>query len=218
MQTELDALAKAGEPTSAEQIQSPDIPDDQNAAVFWGHAIAAINDNVNTPVQSNLEYESYPPWSAEWHEALESGVNGNSNALALTPADPRVFPGQLEDSPGAAAVGHRFARPEACATSPTLSATRRCMPICMATITRRSMRSRSMSPGRDLDQQPFLVSNLVSIGITSLAMDRLQIILPDLQIEGAKQNSTTTGADRQLGRNSALCCGSFQMTAMTADF
>ena len=46
---------------------------------------------------------------------------------------------------------------------------------------------------RDLDQQPFLVSHLVSIGMTAVAMQRLQVILPDLQIEEAKTNPTTTG-------------------------
>jgi hypothetical protein len=188
---EIATIRAAGEPVTVEDIKDPDVPDAENAAILWNQAMAAINGNVNTPAQSNLEYHDYPPYSDEFLHLLETGVKGNGKALALA---------RQARSRTAVNWKIQFSSPLVNTMLPSLNQARD-----LANVVGDSALHAHMYGGdfeavervrdvrrlsEDVRRQPFLVSYLVAVGIGALALNRLEIIAPELQIETSPQAAT----------------------------
>lgn len=182
LEREIAKVRAAGEPVTVDDIQQPDIPDGENAAVSWSLAMAAINSNVNTPGQSNLEYENYPPYSAEFLQLLETGVNGNAKALALARQARSRSKVNWKTPLTTPLLNNR----------PSLNQARDLANIVGDSALHAHLHGDDLEAvervrdvrrlAQDIDRQPFLVSHLVSIGIQALALSRLEVITPDLQI------------------------------------
>jgi hypothetical protein len=181
----LDKAAAAGEVTKIEQLSS-NIPDEQNAAVIWNLAMAAVNRNVNTPRQSNLTYHSYPPWSDEWHQTLEQGVSGNTKAIALA-----------RQARAKTLVDWKLpiASPLSAVMLPNLNNARNLANVLADGSLHAHIHGddfEAIEHLRDLHRlgqdigKPFFISHLVGIGIKAMMASQLMSSAPDLVIENSR--------------------------------
>lgn len=79
---ELDRLRAAGRPVTPSDLDPPPLPDEQNAAKLWIAAAGALDPNLESPRNSNLQYADHPPLPAEWWTLARGSYEQNRPALA----------------------------------------------------------------------------------------------------------------------------------------
>jgi len=77
------SLAAAGEPITFEQLVSPPAPGDVSAWAVEQQAVAAIDQRVETPSESALEYRGYPPFPPEWIKLAAASEVANVSMFAF---------------------------------------------------------------------------------------------------------------------------------------
>jgi hypothetical protein len=72
-----------GDPVLPQDFPAANVPDDQNAAKYFADAAAAMDQNNWPPSSSNLRYNDYPPFPAEWYRLADAAVVANTKTLEL---------------------------------------------------------------------------------------------------------------------------------------
>lgn len=182
---EIRQIQARGEPILPSDFELSPVPDDQNAAEYFTMAAAAVNPKADSPRASDMEYPAYLPMSGEWYAMAEKARNGNWPALALvrqakqfsgvdwkirykTPMINTLLSGlngmrHLANLVGDVALYEHLQGNDA-----------------EALVRLEELFHLSMS----VDQEPVLVSHLVSIGILAMGIQDISVISPALRIEG----------------------------------
>lgn len=190
LQARVDAYRKAGEATTAEEIQPPTVPDEQNAAALYTQAGSVVNTKVYCPSASSYTFGEDLPYPPEWHTLARRAIEVNPKPLELARqaslrqgADWGIrirsrmpnqsFPNfnaqrNLANLLGDAAVYEHFHGDDARAISDIRTL---------------------LHQARTLNQYPFVLSKLVGIGIEALAVARLEVIAGDLRIGSGPSTS-----------------------------
>ena len=83
---QLSVLRARGQPIDPAQITHPAVPDDNNAVVVYRKAIAVLDEHVDCPRNSNLEYPGYFPRPARWMELAQASEKAQAPAFAFARA------------------------------------------------------------------------------------------------------------------------------------
>ncbi|HYE17313.1 MAG TPA: hypothetical protein VEA69_02655 [Tepidisphaeraceae bacterium] len=86
-----DAARQRGEATGAAEIRLSSPPTNEDAWPVVVRAIAALVPSVESPRQSNLEYTAYPPYGPKWYALAEAAEKAHGPAFA-TARQARSFP------------------------------------------------------------------------------------------------------------------------------
>jgi len=83
LQAQIDAIAASHEPFFEKDFAVAPLPDDRNAAVLWQRVFAACPTIGDSPSNSNLQYQDYPPFPPEWHQKENNSIVVNAKLLNL---------------------------------------------------------------------------------------------------------------------------------------
>jgi hypothetical protein len=83
-QAQLDLISARHEPVYASDLESPAVPDAQNAAQYYIAAFPTISTTAICPSASNVAYQPYfPPYPPLWRQMTDQAVAADGRALAL---------------------------------------------------------------------------------------------------------------------------------------
>jgi hypothetical protein len=205
---ELEPVVAAGDPVNAAAMNPPRIPDEENGALQYRKASKILNRTVQSPANSQIDYDGYPPFPPRWHKLADRAIPANAASLAL-----------MRQARGYSRFdwGVRAASPAYSIILPQLNEARELANLtgdaayyahvhgddaeaieCVRDV---------LHEARALNVQPmFAVSHLVSAGCEALALDRLESIAPGLTIEsgddvsGAKPQAAVAPATKRMAR------------------
>jgi hypothetical protein len=83
LQAQIDAIVALHQPFRVDEVHSTPVPDDQNAAVLWKAAFAALAAKDTSPGLSGKTYADSAPLPATWFALEKQSISLNSNAVAL---------------------------------------------------------------------------------------------------------------------------------------
>lgn len=83
MQSRLDAYQRDGQKTRVEDFQPPLLADEENAAILYKQAAAAVAAGIYTPRQSAAEYDDELPPLPEWMAMTEKALSADAAAIGL---------------------------------------------------------------------------------------------------------------------------------------
>jgi len=182
---------RRGEPITASEVKLSDVTDATNAWTLQSKAAAAAVPGVDSFRTSNLEGTSTPPYGPKWVQLAEGSESVNGVLFALA-RQARAFPNarmrdELNPDPKALIfTGLNRARNLAnlLADGAQLMELRRRHAEAVERV--RDL----LHLARSLRQDPYLVSQLVAIGIEALACDSAQIIAPGLDLHAGEPGAT----------------------------
>jgi hypothetical protein len=186
LQAKLDELAARQEPVHFSDLDFSPIPNNQNAAFYYRAAIAAVSTTVFSPSASNFTFPDHPPYPASWQTMVDQAVAANPNALALahqatafdradwgtrlppSPAFPAPFP--INYFNGARNLANLLADAalQAHSHGQDAQALQRIFDL--------------LHLADAVGQRGFLIGRLVTIGIQALAVERIEVLASNLQI------------------------------------
>jgi len=181
---ELQPVIAAGEPVNAVGMNPPRIPDEENGALLYRRASKILNRTVQSPANSQIDYDGYPPFPPRWHKLADRAIPANAPSLALM----RRARGYSRFDWGVAAASPAYAillrhlneaRELANFTGDAALYFHVHGDDAEAVEFLRDV----LHEARALNVQPtFAVTHLVSAGCESLALARLEVIAPGLTI------------------------------------
>jgi hypothetical protein len=187
------AIRATGEPALVDDLNRDKVPDADNAAYYYRLAITKLNPNVLSPAASNYTYNGYPPFSRKWFAMSEASAKANQGAFDLV-REARKHPRVQWSS--------TYASPLITVILPHLNGMRD-----LANHVGDNALLKHFS-GDDADaiesikdiwatahateQQSFLITHLVAVGIRALALDRFEVIARDLTIAGRSPTTRPT--------------------------
>lgn len=188
---EAAARARGGAVTVDDLNRADDIPQATNAATYYKQATAALRP-VYGPSSSTLYWAEYPPYPPAWHKLADAAVRANGPAFTLARA---ARPHPRSD------WGTRYTSPLLMSPTMTLNTSRELANQLADAALYEHVQGDDAAAieyardvlhlSRSLDQETTLIHHLVAIGIEAVALQRLMIIAPALDI--------TPGADLPAG-------------------
>jgi hypothetical protein len=192
-------IRATGEPALVEDLNGPPIKDADNAAYYYNQAIAKLNPNAEAPAASNYTYNNYPPFPRKWYAMADASAKANQPAFNLA-REARKHP--------QAQWTKVYGSPLINVLLPHLNGIRNlanhvgdnALLLHMTGNDAEAVESLKdvWAMANACDQQPFLISHLVAVGVRALMLSRLEIIAPELTIAG--QSPTTRPSDRPATR------------------
>ena len=83
LQRAIAEIQARGEPIFPADFVMPQVPDEQNYLTYLKQAIAAMDTKVESPSQSDMEYDPYPPFPPKWHEMTSAAIAASPNTFKL---------------------------------------------------------------------------------------------------------------------------------------
>lgn len=83
LRSALAEIRARGEPIDPADFVLPNVPDDQNYVTYLEKALAAVDPKAMSPSQSDMEYQSYPPYTPQWYAMAKAAMEASPNALKL---------------------------------------------------------------------------------------------------------------------------------------
>ncbi len=196
-------LHSAGSPANVDDLQPADLPDADNAAFFLKRAATKLNPKIDSPSTSNYTWNANRfPYPAKWW-AIES---------AAAAVDQPAFADLREARKHPKAKWVTLSSPLANVLLPHLNIARELafhaadyamfLHFDGKDADAMEMLFDVMHQSKSLDQEPFIISNLVAGGLRVLVSVRVQMIAPDLSIAGS--SPTTRPFDRQASRQQVM--------------
>lgn len=199
LRAELDALAARGQVASVGELESSKLPDDRNAAVEYVRAFGAVKPGVDSPASSQFTFPD-PPYNAQWRQLADACVAAHGRmyehvraARAREKSDWGVPREQADFMP---MLGH-------------LNRSRHLANLVSDTAERQHFHGDDAGAlelvrdvlhlAQSVDQQPLNISHLVSVGIRSIALSRLNVIAPAMNVaDGAEGPGASSQPARDL--------------------
>ena len=196
MRARLEAYRAEGQATSIEEIAPPAIDDDQNAALLYKQAAAAMVAGVDSPRQSSMEYDDEMPPVPQWMEMTKKAVEANKDAISIARH----------------AMGHKAGNWQTVYKSPLINvllpslASQRALAnvLADAAVYQHTMGNefeaiahiRNLLHHSDiLRAEPNVVANLLGMGIEALALHALGQFAGEVRVSDGSTESA--GADRR---------------------
>jgi hypothetical protein len=193
------AIRATGEPAIAEDLNREKLPDADNAAYYYKQAIATLNPNAESPAASNYTYNGYPPFPRKWYAMAEASAAANKPAFDLV-REGRKHPRVQWTS--------QYRSPLLNLLLPHLNGIRNLANHVGDDALLQHLKgndAEAIEQIKDIwalsqaaEQQSFLISHLVAVGVRALALNRLEVIAPELTIQG--RSPTTRPGDRPASR------------------
>jgi hypothetical protein len=187
------AIRAQGEPALVADLNKDKVPDADNAAHYYNLATAQLNPNAESPAASNYVYRDYPPYPKKWFALAEASAKANQPAFALAREarkHPRVQWSVMYSSPLANFLLPHLNGIRNLANHVGDNALLEHFNGNDAEAIEEIKDTWAMS--RAVEEQPFLISHLVGVGIRALALNRLEVIAPELTIEGISPTTRPT--------------------------
>ncbi len=179
----LDDLRRRGEPVRLINIVIEPLPDAENAWPVYMAARAAIKPGVDSPRASAMTYPNYPPYGAGWVAMARASEQGNAAMFPLARRARQLPRAQLRRDLSTATT-----------ISPSLNGARHLANTLAdgaAYVHQQGDDAEAVERLLDLlhlaasiRQDPTLLSQLVAIGIDSLACSAIGPIAADLKLDG----------------------------------
>src|SRR5437867_125690 len=83
VQGKLARLHEEGHPIALSELPITPVAEEENAWAWQERAAKIINDKVDSPRSSTLQYANYPPYSAEWMKLAEESEKAYGKAFRL---------------------------------------------------------------------------------------------------------------------------------------
>jgi hypothetical protein len=189
----LAAIRATGEPAIVADMNQPAIRNADNAAYYYNQAILKLNANVVSPAASNYTYNGYPPFSRKWYAMAEASAAANQPAFDLA-REGRKHP-RVQWSTN-------YASPLVNFLLPHLNGLRNVANHVgdnALLLHLKGNDAEAIESIKDIwamahasEQQSFLISHLVAVGIRALALNRLEIIATELTVEGRSPTTRPT--------------------------
>jgi hypothetical protein len=193
------AIRATGEPAIAEDLNQEQLPDADNAAYYYNQAIAKLNPNAESPASSNYTYNGYPPFPRKWYAMAEASAAANKPAFDLV-REARKHPRVQWTS--------QYRSPLFNLLLPHLNGIRNLANHVGDDALLQHLKGNDAEAIEEIkdiwalsqaaEQQSFLISHLVAVGVRALALNRLEVIAPELTIQG--RSPTTRPGDRPASR------------------
>ncbi|HEX4793776.1 MAG TPA: hypothetical protein VH370_08295 [Humisphaera sp.] len=182
------AIAARGEPLYPKDFDPPPVPAGQNAATYFAAACSAIVFPPATPSSSSMSYAGYPPFPQAWHDAANQAVAANQQTLQLA----RKAQAYAQADWGHGHAAHRAQWPMR--ASPNLNGLRYLANLLgdAALLAHEQGNDlEAIERIRDLlheadaidNHSISIINHLTGYGIEALAVDRLEVIAPDLRVD-----------------------------------
>jgi hypothetical protein len=194
-----------GQPALVEDLNGPKIPDAENAAFYYLRAISKLNKNIVSPAASNMYYSSYPPYPKAWYTMADASAKANRAAFD----DAR----EARRHPRAQWLNN-YASPLLNVSLRHLSGMRNLANHVSdnALLGHFNGNDAEAIDGiRDvwamadaLGQETSLISHLVELGIRALALNRLEIMAPELTVQAISPTTRPTDHPASRGQIEAL--------------
>ena len=192
----IEDVRRVGHPTRGDEVVFEPLPDRENAWAVFMRAHGGIKPGVDSPRSSILEYPSYPPYGPEWEQVASESEAENADAFRIARTARPLARAQTRQGVASANT----------AAAPGLNTVRHLANILADGAAYRHLRGddrEAVERLRDvlhlaasLRQDPFLISQLVAIGIDALACDAAQQIAPTLRLDPGDPKSATAGQVR----------------------
>lgn len=205
LQAAINTIRSRGEPILPQDFASTKVSDTENYVYYFNQALAAFSTKVDSPRQSDQDFENYPPFPPNWYAMTKAAMAANVNCYTL-----------LRSARDHQKVDWGVDWPEAFRAGIGSVLFSR-LPITdmrsMANLLVDSAQYHHLS-GNDaeavelildlfamsaaLDKQPMLVSHLVAVGLDSLGLEVLQMMAPAIQVSAGSSspNAKPTTRDR----------------------
>lgn len=179
----IDQIRLANQPTQASDFHHSNIPPEEDAWPIQLQAASGVSSVVDCPRNSNLDFPEYPPFNPAWHQAAAASENANAAAFALARQARQLPKARVQNAwtslnsvknlanvltDGAIYIHLNGNDPEA---------VDRILDI--------------LSLAQSLRQDDNNVSQLVALGIDSLAANAIQIIAPGLRLQASPGTAPT---------------------------
>jgi hypothetical protein len=199
LQARIDAILARHEPLYPSDFFPTALPDDQNAANYYRAAIAAKAPNVDSPGSSNFHFNNYPPYPPVWFQLADGAVVANPRTLALVRQARKFDRAQWVVNPSNPVIATPLSHLNPSRDLANLVADAGLDAHLHRDDAEAIERIRDVLHQARALNDVTLVTRLTSLGIQSLAMDRLETITSDdLQIEtGNSPGASRNAASRQ---------------------
>ena len=195
LQSQLDAIRARHEPLLATDFKYSPVPRQQNAAKYLLAAVNALS-TVNPPSSSNSTYNNYPPFPPTWHRMVEQSTAANSGAMLL------------------AHQSAAFTRADWGGTNPPWNQLRQLANVISDAAIEAHLKGDDVLAVQRIDDlrheadvlqaSRSIVSYLVAMAIRSMAIEDLEIILPDLRVNGDISKPRAGAADAPAATTNSL--------------
>ena len=198
LQRELGPVVARGESVRPAEFNPPaTVPDARNAAFFLTQAHAAINAAAPSPANSSPSVEpEYPPYPRRWHRLADRAVAANGKAFPLVRRARACDPARAD-------WGLRYRTPTLAMLLPHVQGARELANLVADAAVREHLNGDDAAAlelirdvrhiGRTAEAHPMLVCLFVSVGIESLAVERLHVIASGLTIAGEGTGESPAG-------------------------
>jgi hypothetical protein len=195
----LARLRAAGEPSTLEDLDTSGLKDADNAAFYLKRAASKINPAVDSPSDSNYEWDDARfPYPAKWW-AMEQAAAAADQAAFVDLREARKHPRANWMSPVPPLTQLSFAH-----LGPQRTLTIRATDYAMwlhfngHDAEAMEMLFDAIHLADAIDQEPFIVSNLVAGGMRAKVSAQMLLIAPEVTVAGA--SPTTRPSDRPPSR------------------
>jgi hypothetical protein len=184
LHAQLDELRRQGQPTAVQDVTFESVPDSQNAwLVYINAAQANQQSGVDSPSNSNDEFQNYPPFPPFWMKRATDSEKANAQAFVLARQARALRRAQMR---------HQLSFPSFTNVSSLSPMRSLANTLCDGAIYAhlRDNDTEALQRildvlylGRILHQDPFTISQLIGSGVDVIAMNTAQVIAPDLQLK-----------------------------------
>ncbi len=187
LQIQIVAIRARNEPLSRQDFDGPPLPKDKNAATYIDAALGAIAPGVNPPSNANssdVQYADYPPFPSFWHQMTQNAVVANQQALAFIRQSRKYD--QADWNLPRGLTSRQF-------MNRLIQARPLANILADAALLAHEQGDDAEAIERILDlwhlsdmlpERANFISRFVALGIEEIANSRLQIMAPDLAVEG----------------------------------
>ena len=101
----IDAVRRRGEPTTLADFPNPPLPAGTDAAPVWRFAADRVSSGIDGPTNSNLQYHAGPAYPPRWWDAARASEAANAGVFPAVDAAAARPSARWVDGPSTAAAG-----------------------------------------------------------------------------------------------------------------
>jgi hypothetical protein len=208
MERKLDDLRRQGHPVKVEDIALAQVGDEENAWTWQTKAAKALVEGVDSPRNSNMEYPGYPPYSAEWLKLAEASEKAHGESFRLARKARELVKVQMRKELGPTSAYEVSHLNDANSLSNVIADGAQYKQTKGADEEAMERLLDILHISRSMRHDPFVISQLVAMGIDAKACNSAQIMGPELRAgdfrEGSKARQKLTEVVHRLLEESEL--------------
>ena len=194
----LDDVRRRGEPMAVSDFAESALPPSDNAWTHYAEAARVVSaSGVRSPRESTIEYPPYPPRGPQWESLAAASERGNAAAFQLAR---KARPLHRLQFPQTKPPGNAFRREwnDARTLANTLGDGAEYAHLRGDDAEAVERLLDGLHLGRSVRQDPSILSQLVGLGISALALDAAQQIVPTLNLGAPARGTAASPAQARL--------------------